>query len=347
MVDDERLWIVRDPRFREHAPWAGHPERPERLLAAERALDGIDPSRLAELPARLALDEEILRVHTPDHLDTLRRIEGLRAQLDPDTYASERSSEVARLAAGSLVDLAKRVARGEARRGFALLRPPGHHAEAARAMGFCLLNQIAIAARALRADLGIERIAILDWDVHHGNGTQHSFERERDVLFLSLHQFPFYPGTGRLSECGEGEGRGATVNLPMPSGCGDAEYESVIEAVAIPVLAEFRPEILLVSAGFDAHERDPLAGMGVTSAGFGRIAARVREVANALCGGRLVLALEGGYDLEALGESIRAVVEALCAPARTLIPPPSSTRVVGALVQRFREAHSTHWTSLR
>ncbi len=337
--------MVRDPRFREHAPWErDHPERPERLLVAERALAALAPERIAEVPARDALDEEILRVHTREHLEQLRRLEGTRALLDSETYACERSYAVARLAAGSTVELARRVARGEARRGFALLRPPGHHAESSHAMGFCLLNQIAIAARALQ-DAGLERIAVLDWDVHHGNGTQHCFERERDVLFVSLHQFPLYPGTGALGERGEGAGRGATVNLPLPAGCGDPEYEAVFDAVVLPVLAEFRPEIVLVSAGFDAHLRDPLASMRVSSAGFGRIAARVRALADDVCDGRLVLALEGGYDLAALEESIACVAAAL-AGAASPFEAAEGSEVGSELVSRLRSAHGSEWRSL-
>jgi acetoin utilization deacetylase AcuC-like enzyme len=344
---DERLLLVRDPRFREHAPWTHHPERPERLDAADRGLAALAPERLAALPARSALDEEILRVHSREHLEALRSIEGRRAELDEETYASERSIEVARLAAGSTVELALRVGRGEARRGFALLRPPGHHAERSGAMGFCLLNQVAMAACALEAELGVERIAILDWDVHHGNGTQHSFERERDVLFISLHQFPLYPGTGALGEQGEDTGRGSTVNLPLPAGCGDAEYEAVVDGVVLPVLAEFRPEIVLVSAGFDAHERDPLASMRVTSRGFGRIAARVRALTDDVCAGRLVLALEGGYDLDALGESVYGVVTALAGNRAGDRVEFVETAAAKRLREVFRDAHSRHWKRLR
>jgi acetoin utilization deacetylase AcuC-like enzyme len=214
-------------------------------------------------------------------------------------------------------------------------------------MGFCLLNNIAIAAAALRAEEGLERIAILDWDVHHGNGTQHLFEADRDLLFISLHQFPFYPGTGGLGERGAGTGVGATVNLPLPAGCGDAEYGTALDSIVAPVLREFRPELILVSAGFDAHARDPLAGMQVSSDGFGRMAASVRAVAEQVCDGRLLLVLEGGYDLEALGESVSAVVQALSITKpreeRSPTPGPSAQ----ALVEKFRQVHGEHWPSVR
>jgi acetoin utilization deacetylase AcuC-like enzyme len=214
-------------------------------------------------------------------------------------------------------------------------------------MGFCLFNNAAIAAAAVRASEGLERIAILDWDVHHGNGTQHVFESERDVLYASLHQFPFYPGTGSLREQGIDAGSGTTVNLPMPAGCGDSEYGATFDAVLVPVLHEFEPELIVVSAGFDAHARDPLASMHVTTEGFAAMAARIREVADACCEGRLLLVLEGGYDLEALSESVAAVVAVLCAAERPepLFPP--ATARGQALATGLREVHATHWHSLR
>jgi len=338
--------LVRDARFREHVPAAAHPECPERLDAIDAALGPL-PRDLRELGARPASDEELARVHSRDYLALLAQIDGQRAQLDPDTYCAPRSVAAARLATGALVELATRVARGEARSGFAALRPPGHHAERERAMGFCLLNNVAIAARALQAE-GVERIAIVDWDVHHGNGTQHAFEAERDVLFASLHQFPFYPGTGALHERGTGPGEGATLNLPLPPGCGDAEYASAFDAVLLPVLREFRPEFILVSAGFDAHAADPLASMRLSTRAYAWFSAQLRELAEDCCGGRIALALEGGYDLRALGESVRATLGALAAPE----PAAGSLRGPAAagweeVVGRLREAHARSWSTLR
>ncbi len=323
-----------------------HPERPERLLAIDRALAPL-AARVRDVSPRPATDEEILRAHAREHLERLRSLAGRRAKIDADTYAAPASFDVAVLAAGATADLALRVARGEAQRGFALVRPPGHHAEPSEAMGFCLLNTVAIAARALQANAGVERIAILDWDVHHGNGTQHRFEAERDVLFVSLHQFPLYPGTGALAEQGEGAGEGSTVNFPLPPGCGDPEYAAVFEGVVAPILREFRPELILVSAGFDAHERDPLAQMRVSSDGFAWLARSLRALADDVCGGRVVLALEGGYDLDALGESVARVVETLAASSA---PDPGEipeTPVARSLRDVFRDAHGHHWKSLR
>ncbi len=214
-------------------------------------------------------------------------------------------------------------------------------------MGFCLLNNVAVAAQALRAEAGLERIAIVDWDVHHGNGTQHLFEEERDVLFLSLHQFPFYPGTGALREQGSGAGEGSTLNLPLPAGCGDAEYGAAFEQIVVPTLLEFRPEMLLISAGFDAHARDPLASMQVSSGGFRAFASTLRALAEEVCAGRMLLTLEGGYDLEALGESAAAVVYALAEPEVRPEKFPALAPVGTDLIAGLREAHARSWSSLR
>ncbi len=344
---DSRPLVVGDARFLEHALERGlHPERPERLGAIERALAPL-ADRLRRLPPRLATDDELLRAHARDHFERLRALSGRRAKIDADTYSAPASFEVARLAAGAAADLALRVARGEGRTAFALVRPPGHHAESGQAMGFCLFNNVAVAARALQRDAGVERIAIVDWDVHHGNGTQHLFERERDVLFISLHQFPLYPGTGALDEQGLGEGVGATANFPLPPHCGDAEYIAVLRDVVAPMLREFRPEAILLSAGFDAHESDPLASMRVSTRGFGALARHLRGVADEVCGGRIVATLEGGYDLDALGASVAAVLEVLAAPGIEWEADPDATEAGKKLVSIFREAHGSHWRSLR
>jgi acetoin utilization deacetylase AcuC-like enzyme len=269
--------VLEDPRFREHVGPRGHPERPERLAAVASAL-----AARRETFARIA----------------------------PRAYLGARSIEVAELAAGGLVELCRTVVRGEAETGLAALRPPGHHAEADRAMGFGLYNNVAVAARALQAEEGLARILILDWDVHHGNGTQHVFEDDPSVLYFSTHQFPYYPGTGAFGEAGVGRGSGATVNVPMPAGCGDAEYVGALQRLFTPVARAFRPDVLLVSCGFDAHRDDPLAAMEVSAEGFLAMSAIVRAAADELCGGRVVFALEGGYAPSGLAEGTAAVLEA-------------------------------------
>jgi acetoin utilization deacetylase AcuC-like enzyme len=306
--------VLEDPRYREHAGPHGHPERPERLAAVAAAV-AARPEPLVRTAARLADDGELLRVHDAAHLARLAAA-APRAplQLDPDTYFAPRSLEVARLAAGGLVDLACAVARREVDVGLAAVRPPGHHAEAGRAMGFCLFNNVAVAARALQAELGLERVLILDWDVHHGNGTQHSFEEDPSVLYVSTHQYPYYPGTGDFDEVGLGRGLGATVNVPMPAGCGDVEYVGVMQRVVAPAARWFRPDAILVSCGFDAHRDDPLASMEVSQQGYLALASIVRRLAEELCGGRLVFALEGGYAASGLAEGTAAVLEASLRP---------------------------------
>jgi acetoin utilization deacetylase AcuC-like enzyme len=330
--------VLEDPRFREHAGPRGHPERPERLAAVASAIaERSEP--LVRVASRRADDAELLRVHAPEHLRLLRSASGRAPlQLDADTYLGPRSVEVAELAAGGLVDLAGAVVRGDADCGLAAVRPPGHHAEAGRAMGFCLYNNVAIAARALQAEHGVDRVLIFDWDVHHGNGTQHSFEDDASVLYFSTHQFPYYPGTGDFGEAGVGRGLGTTVNVPMPAGCGDSEYVGAVQRLFAPVARWFRPDVVLVSCGFDAHREDPLAAMELSAEGFLAMAALVRAEAEALCGGRVVFALEGGYAIQGLVEGTRSVLgAALCPEAPRIAPvemPPGSMlrRIVDAVV---------------
>jgi acetoin utilization deacetylase AcuC-like enzyme len=337
--------VVTDRRYRDHRGPDGHPESPERLTAVERAID-LHRERLTPLAARPASDEEILRVHGAAHLalvaEAARRAP---AHLDPDTYVTAASLEVARLAAGAAIDLAREVAAGRLQSGFAAVRPPGHHAEAGRAMGFCLFNNVAIAARALQAEDGVGRILIFDWDVHHGNGTQHSFEEDPSVLYASTHQFPYYPGTGAAGEAGRGKGTGFTLNVPLPAGCGDEVYLGALQRLLVPVTEKFHPEMILVSCGFDAHADDPLAAMQVTGAGFGAMSRVVRALAEACCGGRVAFVLEGGYSASGLFEGTDAVLSALTAQAP---PPPLPTvpiargGVLEAVVGRVAQVHARH-----
>jgi len=229
--------------------------------------------------------------------------------LDPDTFTSPESYDVALLAAGSTIDAARHAVKtGEP--ALALVRPPGHHAEPDRAMGFCLFNNIAIAAAALRRD-GLARVAIVDIDVHHGNGTQAAFYADPTVLYISSHQFPYYPGTGGASETGSGAGRGFTLNIPLPAGSTDADYAAAYGSVAVPALEQFHPDAMLISAGYDAHELDPLAGMRMTTDGYGAIVALLDDVSSRVCGRRLAFVTEGGYHLDALRECLDATIRVL------------------------------------
>ena len=336
--------VVEDPRYRAHRAPKGHPENADRLIAVSTALE-MRRNELVALEPRSATAEEILRIHGEAHL---RRIEEAVAQaplnLDADTYLSAASHDVARLAAGASVDLALRVARREAASGMAAVRPPGHHAEASHAMGFCLFNNVAIAARALQAEEGIEKVLVLDWDVHHGNGTQHSFEDDPSILYVSTHQFPYYPGTGDAGEVGAGRGSGSNVNIPLPAGCGDAEYIGAFQRILVPVVRHFAPQMILVSCGFDAHRDDPLASMNVTRDGFLAMTTIVRTLADEVCGGRVCFILEGGYDANGLIEGTSAVLEGML-DARRALPPNidlergSSLRVVIDRVAAAQRAH--------
>jgi acetoin utilization deacetylase AcuC-like enzyme len=333
MTASEATAVVEDPRYRSHRGPTGHPERPERLAAVHTAVAAREEP-LEALAPREATPEEILRVHRRAHLESVAE-SARRAplHLDPDTYLSPESYRVALLAAGGCIDLARGVARGELRNGLAAVRPPGHHAEAGRAMGFCLFNNVAIAARALQAVEGLERILILDWDVHHGNGTQHSFEDDPSVLYVSTHQFPYYPGTGDAGEIGRGAGEGCTLNIPLPAGCGDAEYLGALQRILPAAARRFRPDMILVSCGFDAHRDDPLAGMCVSGAGFRDMARLVRALADDLCRDRLACILEGGYSASGLEEGTGAVLDVLTA-ADPPPPPPTVQLAPGGPLDR-------------
>jgi acetoin utilization deacetylase AcuC-like enzyme len=301
--------IFASPRFAEHTTPPGHPERPERArvftdVARSFAAAG---GQVAEPQPATRVD--LARIHTDDYLDLIAGTAGRAVALDPDTFTSPESQGIALLAAGAALDAARH-ARDSAEPALALVRPPGHHAEPDRAMGFCLYNSIAIAAAALRAE-GLSRVAIVDIDVHHGNGTQTAFYEDPTVLFVSSHQYPYYPGTGAAHETGDGDGIGFTLNIPLAAGARDDDYQRAYESQVIPALDRFKPEVLLVSAGYDAHERDPLAGMRVTTAGFSSLITLLDDAARRLCGRRIALVTEGGYHLDALRECLEATIRVL------------------------------------
>jgi acetoin utilization deacetylase AcuC-like enzyme len=311
---ENTIAVVADPLFLQHRAPEGHPERPERLGAAEAALANATGHVLAErLAPRDASPEEMARVHDPKYLERLAGTAQHTGYLDPDTFFGPLSYAAARRAAGGCVGLVDALLDGRCSYGVGLVRPPGHHARPAAAMGFCLLNNVAIAAAHARAR-GAARVAIIDWDVHHGNGTQEVFYGDPSVLYLSLHQFPFYPGTGDVEETGRGEGVGATVNVPLSAGAGDAAYLAAFDRIVGPSVEGFDPDLVLISAGFDAHRSDPLAAMRLTEAGYAKMTRRLCAAIPRGAAGRLGLVLEGGYDLAGLGSSLQATVEALITP---------------------------------
>ncbi len=334
-----------DPVFREHEAGPGHPEGPGRLEAVRRGLReaGLAPELVELLPPPASRDE-LLRVHTAAHVDLVASTEGRHLRLDPDTAAGPRSYRAALLAAGAVIAAVERVLDGSLDRAFCAVRPPGHHATPERAMGFCLFNNVAVAAAAALAR-GLRRVAVIDFDVHHGNGTQQAFWRDPRVLYVSSHQSPFYPGTGALEEVGGGEGRGFTVNLPMPAGLGDAQYARVYREIVEPIGRAFDPELVLVSAGFDALQVDPLAGMAMTPAGYGELVDVCLAVASGSARGRLVAALEGGYDLDGLAGSAAVVARRLLgAPAPSRAEPGASP--VSHLIEAYRTVHGEFWPGL-
>jgi acetoin utilization deacetylase AcuC-like enzyme len=299
--------LVLDPVFEEHDTGPGHPERPERL---ERVRAILESAGLAARGCRVepveATEDVLTLVHDASYVARVgESCSGGASVLDSmDTAICPASARIARLAAGTVLELCRRVAEGELSRAFAAVRPPGHHAERDLAMGFCLFNNVAVAARALQRRHGIGKVLVADWDVHHGNGTQHIFEDDPSVFYFSCHQSPLYPGTGAASEQGRGEGLGTTLNLPLDPGSGDAEFLEAIDDGLRQAAESFEPDFVLLSAGFDAHRSDPLAQLEVSTEAYGKATRVVREIADRHAEGRLVSVLEGGYDLDALSEAV-------------------------------------------
>lgn len=327
------------PSYLDHDTDAGHPETAARLEAVMYRLksDGL-LERLVPVEARRAAEAELAAVHSRGYISRVREICAAGGGwLDADTPVSKKSCEAAEYAAGGAVAAVEAVMGGGERISscFALIRPPGHHAFAGAGGGFCLYNNIAIAARYAQSRYGLRRLAIIDFDVHFGNGTAAVFEGDPGVLFVSTHQFPHYPGGGDVDDTGSG----SRISIPLPEGCGDDEYLSIFDDIILPAVRRFRPELLLISAGFDAHRDDPLAGMKVSTEGYSGIAGRIKRLAEEICGGRMVFCLEGGYNLEALAASVAATFRALLGDAPDLSPRPVPRRIAGlaaALKQRNR-----------
>lgn len=307
-----RYGIVLDEVFARHAPPGGHPERPERIRSIVQAVNGWEQNaRLLRVPAARADEKWIRAVHARAHFEAIKRTAGKPfTQLDPDTYTSQESFEIAMLAAGSVVRLVDELLSGRIDTGFALIRPPGHHAESNRVMGFCLFNNVAVAAEFALQERGLRKVAILDFDVHHGNGTQEIFYARPDVLYISQHQYPFYPGTGHFHEVGKDAGAGFTVNFPIRAGMGNHFYCSLFRDFVVPILRQYEPDLLLISAGYDAHRSDPLAGMELDEDGYGALASVLNRVAEEVCGGHILYVLEGGYHLTALPQSVLRTIGA-------------------------------------
>ena len=346
----KRTGIVRDEAFLGHRAWSGHPESPKRLEVLYSMMDETGPAGLVPVSPPRAKRSDLARVHTPEYIDTIADTEGRAfTPLDPDTAASSGSYDAALRAAGGVCEAIAMVASGKLDNAFAAVRPPGHHAEKGRAKGFCLFNNVAIGARYAQDVLGLARILVVDWDLHHGNGTQHCFERDPSVLYFSVHQYPYYPGTGGPTETGKDDGKGFTVNVPLAAGHGDGEYMGIFERVLKPVALEFNPHLILVSAGFDSHRDDPLGGMRVTEEGFGGMARCVLDVAEECCGGKVVMTLEGGYNLRGLRNSVKEVLDTLSGhsePDPERILSRGSRDLLDRAVGEVSRIHGKYWKSL-
>ncbi len=302
-----KFGLVASPRFTDHDT-GDHVENPFRNVALLKAFEGMEwPVRPEKIPLRAATDEELQVFHPPAYVGQIEQMgQAGGGWLDPDTFVSPASPGVGREAVGAAIDLARQVAEGELTRGFACVRPPGHHATPNRPMGFCLFSTMALVARACRE---VGKVLIFDWDVHHGNGTQDCLYEDPDTCFVSMHQYPFYPGTGAPDERGRGPGAGLTYNLPLPAGCGDAEHLMAYDRVVAPIIKEYQPDLILVSAGYDSHRADPLGGMRVTTEGFQSLARRVLATSYEVpAQGKVVGLLEGGYHPQKLADSVVATI---------------------------------------
>ncbi len=308
------LYVTHDSYKAHRMANSQHPEHPGRIKAVWDVLKEAGlTERMETITPKAVNDEQILRVHTPKHIEILNMIsrqDGMM-MIDQDTYALPESPHIARLSAGGIVSAVDAVMTGRADNALAAVRPPGHHATPTRAMGFCILSNIAIAARQAQVVHGAKKVMIVDYDVHHGNGTQDVFYDDESVLFVSTHQYPFYPGTGAIQDIGHGAGDGTTLNIPLRAGHGDSSYKTIYEKVLRPAAKRFQPDIILVSAGFDAHHVDPIAMMRLTHPGYAYLTRELTQLANELCDGKIIFAMEGGYDVLALAHGMRNIAHVL------------------------------------
>jgi acetoin utilization deacetylase AcuC-like enzyme len=339
------LILITSDHFADHVTPPGHPERVERAAVMRATAEAWKQRGGIVREPRVATRDELLRVHSDHHLAVIDATAGTAVALDPDTFTSPDSRDVALLAAGAVIGGVETVLQSAATRVFALVRPPGHHAERDRAMGFCLFNNAAAGAAHALA-LGLERVAVMDYDVHHGNGTQEIFYEDSRVLYISTHQYPYYPGTGAAGEVGRGKGAGFTVNVPLDAGATDGDYHAVFASIVIPVIDQFRPQLLLVSAGFDGHERDPLARMRLSAEGYAALTGALCGAADRHCQGRVIAVTEGGYELEALKSCYGSTVSVLSGAevSHTIDPSRGPTARSRMAIDAVRAAHARFWT---
>ncbi|WP_419661481.1 histone deacetylase family protein [Desulfosarcina variabilis str. Montpellier] len=343
--------VVWDPVYLEHVTDAGHPDHPRRL---RRLYDCLQVPSMADrfitVTPQAADDQEILLIHSPAYLNKVKATVGKGgAALSADTLTCDRSFHVAAMAAGGVIKAIGQVLDGTLANALVLCRPPGHHAERTRAMGFCIFNNVAIGAMVARKIMGLARVMVVDWDLHHGNGTQHAFERDPNVFFFSSHQFPHYPNTGHATETGLGPGEGTTMNVPLMKGCGDGEFIAIYQRLFMPVVRAFKPELILVSAGLDIHADDPLGAMNVNPAGFAGLTRLMLDLAREICRGRVVFCLEGGYDADAMASGVLAMIDEMTGCTTTdvnALALAADDNRVKTITHRCAHVHGRFWEEL-
>jgi len=338
----DRTGVVIDPRYMDHDTGPEHPERPDRIAVLLPVVEAMAET-ITRVAPRPASADELALVHDPGYVEDVAATQHKPGfAFDADTPTSPATYASACLAAGGFLALLDAIMADRVDNGMAMVRPPGHHAERDQAMGFCFFNNAAIGAEYLRRHFGLKRVLIVDWDLHHGNGTQHIFEDEPGVLYVSTHQYPYYPGTGAVEEVGQAAGEGFTVNLPFPAGFGDTEYSDAFQAVIEPIARQYDPQFVLISAGFDAHVRDPLGGMSVTEAGFSTMARILLDIARDHCHGRCAAILEGGYDLLAIRNSVARVLSEFQRDNAPLPTAPGPSHA-GILIERIKKTQRRYW----
>lgn len=336
--------IIKDARFADHDPGPYHVESPQRIEALNRMIEDNIRFPYLLIEPRMAEEEELARVHDLRYIRAIRETAGRdRVHLDPDTSAGALTYDTARLASGGFIKAADLIIEGRIQNAFAFVRPPGHHAETARARGFCIFNNIAVAAEHLVHAHGFRRVLIVDWDLHHGNGTQDAFYSRNDVLFFSTHQWPFYPGSGRAEETGEGEGAGFTLNVPLKAGKCGRDYVSILQNILHPAASLFKPEFILVSAGFDIGAGDLLGGMQVSREEFGWMAAELLDMARSYCHSRIAFVLEGGYNLQVLADGAEEILKHMSGEITEAVPRIALPDTLRKELEPVFRASSTRW----
>ncbi len=342
--------VVCHDSYKQHLAEFPHVESPQRLKVIYDMLDEADMAgQFVTISPRAATHEELAWVHSHSHIERVAGTDGKpHVSLDPDTQTTPLSFQAAKLAAGGLFSLVDKIFDATIKNGFALVRPPGHHAERDRAMGFCLFNNVALGARYAMNTYGVKKILIVDWDLHHGNATQKTFYADPDVLYFSTHQYPYYPGTGGIKEVGHGDGVGLTVNVPLSPGYGDSDFFKIFQQLLNPVASAFKPELIFVSAGFDTYVDDPLGGMKVTPQGYAAMTRLIMDLAKAYASERLAFTLEGGYHLTGLRESVRAVLKELAGDS--ILKPGNledlERGAVPTVVGNVTQVQGPYWSSL-